>query len=268
MRLTFVGCGDAFGSGGRLHTCFHLAGGGTSLLIDCGASSLIGLKRLGVDRNAVRAILVTHFHGDHFGGLPFFVLDAQLVARRTEPLLVAGPPGAGERLRLAMEAAFAGSSGMRLRFELTVLELAAGRTAEVAGARVTPFAVRHGEVGGPFHGHRIEAGGRTVAYTGDTEWTDALVPLGRDADLLVAEAYTRTRRVPWHLDLATLEARLPEIRPRRLVLTHMSDDVLDHLGEVDHETAHDGLAVEIAGGGAPDHMLQGMSMRGGLANGE
>lgn len=77
MKLTFVGCGDAFGSGGRFNTCFHIAATKTNFLIDCGASSLIAMKRFGIDRNAIDTILITHFHGDHFGGLPYFVLDAQ-----------------------------------------------------------------------------------------------------------------------------------------------------------------------------------------------
>lgn len=144
-----------------------------------------------------------------------------------------------------MEAAFAGSSAAARRFEVEIVELAAGTGAAPGGVGVTPFEVRHGTVGGPFHGYRLEAGGRVLAYTGDTEWTEDLVPLGYDADLMIAEAYTRTRRVPWHLDLTTLGARLPDIRPRRLILTHMSDDVLDHLDEVEHEAAHDGLVVTV-----------------------
>ena len=83
MRVQFVGCGDAFGSGGRFNTCFHVETPGGNFLIDCGASSLIGMKKLGIDRNAIDLILLTHFHPDHFGGVPFFILDAQLVA---EPL--------------------------------------------------------------------------------------------------------------------------------------------------------------------------------------
>lgn len=93
MQFRFVGSGDAFGSGGRFNTCFHVAAERTRFLLDCGASSLVALKRGGIDRNAIDLILLTHFHADHFGGVPFFVLDAQLVARRTRPLTIAGPPG-------------------------------------------------------------------------------------------------------------------------------------------------------------------------------
>ena len=90
MQLRFVGCGDAFGSGGRNNTCFHVSGERINFLIDCGASSLPALKRQNVARDEVKLILITHFHGDHFGGLPFLLLDAQFT-RRARPLVIAGP---------------------------------------------------------------------------------------------------------------------------------------------------------------------------------
>ncbi len=70
MQVRFVGCGDAFGSGGRQNTCFHVTGASSNFLIDCGASSLPALKRCGIVRNDIELILITHFHGDHFAGLP------------------------------------------------------------------------------------------------------------------------------------------------------------------------------------------------------
>ncbi len=97
MQLRFVGCGDAFGSGGRLNTCFHVSGRAANFLIDCGASALPALKRLEIDRNEIDLILITHFHGDHFAGLPFVLLDAQF-SRRTRPLTIAGPQGIETRL--------------------------------------------------------------------------------------------------------------------------------------------------------------------------
>ena len=90
MQLQFVGCGDALGSGGRYNTCFHVTGSHVNFLIDCGASSLPALKRLGIARDDIDLILITHFHGDHFAGLPFLLLDAQFT-RRTRPLVIAGP---------------------------------------------------------------------------------------------------------------------------------------------------------------------------------
>jgi ribonuclease BN (tRNA processing enzyme) len=244
MRLQFVGCGDAFGSGGRSNTCFHLTGAQTNLLIDCGASSLPALKRFDIARNAIDLILITHFHGDHFAGLPFFLLDAQF-SRRSRPLVIAGPEGIETRLTQVMEALFENSSRTPRKFELSVVALAPAESSTFGAVTVTPFPVVHGESGGPFLGYRIEAEGRVIAYSADTEWTDTLVPLAREADLFIAEAYYYDRIVKNHLSLTTLEAHLPEINPKRLVLTHMSDDMLGRLPGLAYAAAHDGMIVEL-----------------------
>ncbi len=244
MQLRFVGCGDAFGSGGRFNTCFHVTGERVNFLIDCGASSLPALKRQDVARNDIDLVLITHFHGDHFGGLPFLLLDAQF-SRRTRRLTIAGPEGIEMRLNQVMEALFENSSKTKQRFDLNVVSLSAETMTRFGEVSVTPFAVVHGESGGPFLGYRIEAEGRIIAYTADTEWTEALIPLGRDADLFIAEAYTFDRLVKNHLSLKALEARLGDIKPKRLILTHMSGDMLERLGSLRHEAASDGLVVEI-----------------------
>src|SRR5579862_5084911 len=124
MDIRFLGSGDAFGSGGRYHTCFLVTASATRFLIDCGASSLIALKRFEVDPNSIDIILVSHLHGDHFGGLPFFLLDAHLVSRRTRPLTLVGPPpGFRDRLRQAQEVFFPGSTGITGKFALTLIEM-------------------------------------------------------------------------------------------------------------------------------------------------
>jgi ribonuclease BN (tRNA processing enzyme) len=244
MQLRFVGCGDAFGSGGRANTCFHVTGERVNFLIDCGASSLPALKQQNIARNDIDLILITHFHGDHFAGLPFLLLDAQF-GRRTRPLVIAGPEGIEMRLNQVMEALFENSSKTKQRFDLDVVTLAPEAKISFGEVSVTPFPVVHGESGGPFLGYRIEAEGRVIAYTADTEWTDALIPLGHAADLLIAEAYTFDRPVKNHLSLKALEARLAEIKPKRLILTHMSDDMLERLGDLRHEAASDGLIVNV-----------------------
>jgi len=244
MKLQIIGCGDALGSGGRFNTCFHVTGERVNFLIDCGASSLLALKKFGIDRQAIDLVLITHFHGDHFAGLPFLLLDAQFT-RRTRPLVVAGPRGTPERLTQVMEALYEHSSKTQQRFALSVIELEPQQVREFGGVRVTPFPVIHGESGGPFLAYRIEAEGRTICYSADTEWTETLVPLARGADLFIAEAYTYDKVVKNHLSLATLETHLVEIAPKRLILTHMSDDMLGRLETLKHTAAHDGMMVEI-----------------------
>jgi ribonuclease BN (tRNA processing enzyme) len=244
MQLRFVGCGDALGSGGRFNTCFHVTGASVNFLIDCGASSLPALKRLGVAREAIDLILITHFHGDHFGGLPFLLLDAQFT-RRSRPLVIAGPVGIETRLANLMEALFEHSSKTKQRFDLSVVALEPEQSRTFGEVKVTPYPVVHGESGGTFLAYRIEAEGRVIAYSADTEWTDMLIPAARGADLFIAEAYYYDKIVKNHLSLKTLEAHLPEINAKRLVLTHMSEDMLARLGELPYTAAEDGMAIEL-----------------------
>jgi ribonuclease BN (tRNA processing enzyme) len=244
MQLQFVGCGDALGSGGRSNTCFHVTGEHVNFLIDCGASSLPALKRLAIASDAIDLILITHFHGDHFAGLPFLLLDAQFT-RRARPLVIAGPLGIEARLTQVMEALFEHSSATKPRFELSVVALNPGETQAFGAVKVTPFPVVHGLSGGPFLAYRVEAEGRVIAYSADTEWTETLIPAARDADLFIAEAYYYDKVVKNHLSLTTLEAHLAEIKPKRLILTHMSDDMLARRETLHYTAASDGMIVEV-----------------------
>lgn len=244
MHLQFVGCGDAFGSGGRFNTCFHLVGETTNILIDCGASSLVALKKLGIERAAIDAIVVSHFHGDHFGGVPYFVLDAQF-ARRTRPLTIAGPPGLEAWYARAMEAAFEHSSKVARKFETSLVTLSEGQTATIGALAVTPYPGVHGSSGGPFFALRIAAEGRVVTHSGDTEWTDALVDASRDADLFVTECYVYDAPTRNHMSWQVLSQNLGRLTAKRLVLAHMGENMLAHRGDVPLLCAEDGMVVEI-----------------------
>jgi ribonuclease BN (tRNA processing enzyme) len=244
MRLQFLGSGDAFGSGGRFNTCFHLerAAHG-NVLVDCGASSMIAIRKWQVDPNGISTVLVTHLHGDHFGGLPFFLLDAQLISRRTAPLLLAGPPGFGERLNVVMEAMFTGSTKVEHKFTTEVRELELHRRTELAGLAVTPFLMKHFS-GAPSYALRIETEGKVLTYSGDTEWVEELIPAGRDADLFICEAYFFDKVMKYHIDYSSLARHLPEIGAKRTIVTHMSAELLGRQHEIELEAAHDGLVVE------------------------
>ncbi len=243
MRVQFLGCGDAFGSGGRFNTCFHVSAAGTAFLVDCGASSMIAIRRFGVDPNGIATIFITHLHGDHFGGLPFFILDAQLASRRATPLTIAGPPGLRQRLADAMEVLFPGSSTIERRFAVEIVEYEPSVPLSLSGVTVTPFPVKH-PCGAPPFALRVECGGKSLAYTGDTEWVETLVPAAREVDLFIAEAYFATPKAKFHLDWATLSQHLDEIRPRRLILTHMSPEMLAS-PPTGIAAAEDGMIVEL-----------------------
>ena len=134
---------------------------------------------------------------------------------------------------------------MELRFPLTLKELEIGRRNELGSMRVTPFHVMHDDRAGPCLGFRLEAEGKVIAFSGDTEWTDALIEIGHEADLFICEAYTRDKPIATHMALSSLERHLGQISPKRLVLTHMSNDMLARRAEIPFETAEDGMIVEL-----------------------
>lgn len=243
VQVQFVGSGDAFGSGGRFQTCILIRGAGAPLLIDCGATSLSAMKRLGVEPSEISAIVLTHLHGDHFGGIPFVILDGQF-RRRTEPLIIAGPPGTRERVEAAMEVLFPGSSKIQRRFGVDFVEMVEGRRITLGAAFATGFEVKHPSGATPF-AVRIEYESKIIAYSGDTEWTDSLIRVADNSDLFIAEAYTFDKPVKFHLDYQTLEAHRAELACRRMVLTHIGENLLRHRSETGVECASDGLIIPL-----------------------
>ncbi len=244
MRLTFLGCGDAFGSGGRFQTCFLVEARQTCFLIDCGASSLVAMRQQGVDPDRIDAVVLSHFHGDHFGGLPFLVLDAQFISRRSRDLTIAGPVGVESRVTEAMESLFRGSSGIDRSFSIRYVDLVDGVATPVDSIRVTAEPVLHGE-GSSAHGLRVECDDTVVAYSGDTAWTASLPRLAKGADLFICEASHRSKKTSGHLDYETLLTRRPELECRRLILTHLGADVLAERDGLELECAQDGLTIDL-----------------------
>jgi len=247
MQLSIVGCGDAFGSGGRLQTCYHVVHGSGTFLIDCGATALIGLSRLRLDPNAVDTIFVSHLHGDHFSGLVWWMLHGQHVGKRIAPLTVIGPKGIEARFVATSEAMFTNSTKIERRFPLRFVELETGRPREVPGVRVTPFEVSHPS-GAPSYALRFEVGDKVLAFSGDTEWVETLVPAALGADLFISECYAFEKSARYHMAWRILESNLDRIGARRVMLTHMGEDMLARRGEVAHPgvlLAEDGLKLEL-----------------------
>ncbi len=247
MQLTVIGCGDAFGSGGRFNTCFMIETGGGRILLDCGASSMVALKGRNVDLNSIDGVILSHLHGDHFGALPFFLLDSQFHARRGRPLTIAGPPGTRGRLDAACEVFFPHSSRNAWKFALDIVELTPGMPDEVLG-----FAVRTAEVihqsGAPSTALRLTRDGKVLSYSGDTEWTDALIPIADGADLFILECYDYSRDLRGHMSYSRLRQKRAELRARRILLTHMNPTMLARADEARAEgllVAEDGMAIEI-----------------------
>jgi ribonuclease BN (tRNA processing enzyme) len=243
VRVTFLGSGDAFAGGGRFQACLHLAGGAEPMLLDCGATTLVALKRADIDPSSIGFVALSHLHGDHFAGLPWLILDGQF-SKRTRPLRTAGPAGVGERVNRTFEALYPGATAAERAFETTFGEFSERTPYELGPARITPFEARHSS-GAPSYALRVEYGGKVIAYSGDTEWTDTLIDVADRADLFVCECNFFERRGPGHMDYRTLAEKRSQLKCDRIVLTHMSEQMLGHLGDVEFEAASDGAVIAL-----------------------
>lgn len=246
MKLTVIGSGDAFGSGGRSNTCFLLDTAKGRLIIDCGASAPVALKAQMIDFNTVDAVVLSHLHGDHFGGLPFILLDAQFHARRERPLTIAGPPGTRDRLHAAMEIFFPKSTGSRWKFEWRVQEIAVGAPSALLDHSLVTVETIH-QAGAPSTALRIGDGAKTFSYSGDGEWTDALIPIASGADLFICECYGYSGKLSGHLSWETLKERIGALNAKRLMITHMNPTMLARTDEARAAgvlIADDGLVLE------------------------
>jgi len=244
VEVQFVGSGDAFGSGGRFQTCIAIRSSDDLFLVDCGASSLIAMRQQKVEPRDISKIFITHLHGDHFGGLPFLLLDAQLVSKRSAPLTIVGPPGLQKRLLEAMEVLFPGSSKVQPNFEVSFVELKVRTPTVVDDIEITAFPAAHFS-GAPSYSLRVEIKGKVFVYSGDTQWTDTLIEASNHADLFVCESYVFDKEVALHNSYHKIMEHYPRLTCKRIVLTHMSEDVLSRASEVELPMAEDGLTIAL-----------------------
>jgi ribonuclease BN (tRNA processing enzyme) len=210
------------------------------ILLDCGMTAFVSLARAGVDADSLDAVLLSHLHGDHFGGLPLLVLDAT-IRGRTRPLTLAGPAATRERLQQALDV-FGWTSA---RVDLAeFVSLAPRIPVDLGVCAVTAFPVAHNPATAP-SGLRLYVGGLTIGYSGDAGWCEALEEVADGADLFVCGVLSFDTADPTFLDLTTLLRNRDRLRCKRLILTHLGPSMLEHLAEVPIEVATDGLTIEL-----------------------
>ena len=243
LEVVFIGTGDAFGSGGRRNSAILVRDGAHTLLLDCGPTTLLGLKELGIDPREVDAIAISHFHGDHAAGVPFLLLDYQYEHRRERPLEILGPRGIRARVETMTEA-FGYETPDNRPYALQYHEFDAGTARESGGFTITPQPAFHHPETHP-HMLRVETDDRALVFSGDTGWTDGLPALIGDASLFISECTMMQEGFEYHLSHERLELERARFVCDRIVLTHLGSDVLDDLDRVRFETASDGLRLKV-----------------------
>jgi ribonuclease BN (tRNA processing enzyme) len=244
MKLHILGCGDAFGSGGRNQSGYLIDASDRLFLLDCGPSALFAMKRAGFDPVRLDAVFVSHLHGDHFGGLPFFFIDTLYEHRRERPLHVAGPPGIEERARGLFQLMYGDPKEPR---ELPATEfhvLEPDRASAIDGIQIFPFRVPH-QTREISLGLKVTYQDKAILFSGDSAWTDQFVAHSRGADLFLCECCFYDREAANHMSYRKLEENLGRLKCKRILLTHLSEEMLARRNEVKLPMAEDGMVIEI-----------------------
>lgn len=242
VTIRFLGSGNAFADGGRSNACVHVAAPGVSLLLDCGGSALPAIKQW-LDPKTITACAITHLHGDHFGGLPYLLME-QHFGGRTAPFAIGGPRELRDRLERAGSALFTDFYGPTpLGYPLRYLTLGA-KPQELGGAEVSALPVVHVPEADP-HGLRVRVAGKVIAYSGDATWSAELVELARGADLFICEATSFSTPHPVHVTYRELMEHRSELDCGEMILTHLGEETIAHLSEVELPYATDGMTLEL-----------------------
>lgn len=256
MKLTVIGSADASNSAGRGHSCYWLDGalsdGG--LMVDFGATALMGLRSAGRDARELDAIVLTHLHGDHFGGLPFVLVDYIWIRGRNanpqRPFTIVGPVGTEERVNELLHVVYRDlPMADAVNFPLTWIELAPGDTTTLGGCTIEAFAADHMDPPeDPLCLRFTNAAGEVVAFSGDTLLCDGLRSAARGADLLVGDCTGIAPPVGRHATWEEWLPALPDLGCKHLLLSHMGEAVRAQAEELPKQ-APPGLRVTVADDG-------------------
>jgi ribonuclease BN (tRNA processing enzyme) len=242
LDVTILGSSDAFCSGGHPHATYLVETRGATFLVDCGPTVLLALKQRDIDTASIDFVVISHMHGDHFGGIPFLLLEYIYERPRTRPLHILGPRGLRDRVWLLMRALYPDVLPDTLAFALEFVELEPEQAQTIADVELWPVRVPHQDEDVSL-AVRFTSGGKQLLYSGDSPWDDRFIELARGVDLFLCECTAYEEPMGRHIQWTTLKPLLPKLACKRLVLIHLGRDMRDHCGELGVECATENMRI-------------------------
>jgi ribonuclease BN (tRNA processing enzyme) len=219
MKIKFLGVGEAFDEELSNTSIWVRISEGRkthSILLDCGFTAPPPFWRSCPDPDNLDAVWISHFHGDHFFGLPALLARFREM-KRAKPLLILGQRGIEQAVVGTLELAYSSVVG-KLGYDIRFMTVEPGEVARVAGV-----VWRTAE-----NGHRerdlavsIEAGGARIFYSGDGLPTDETLSLARGADLVIHEAFRLDAENPGHANIIKCIQFARRAKTRLLALVHI-----------------------------------------------
>ena len=245
VTVTLLGTGDAFASFGRSQAGYLIDAPVGRVLMEAGPGLMQALKGGGVSTDSFDLLLISHLHGDHFGGLPFLILDYMWETRRKKVLTIAGPAKLEERTWSLMRTMFPHFPLDKIKHKLKFVVLEPGRSTRLGKFKVSAIRSPHTRPDISLS-IRIDGGGKSIVFSGDSGWNEELVELSAGADLFLCECtYYESAHLKFHLNYPLLAANRDKFKVRRMVLTHLGREVLSREDEIALEMGYDGMKIKI-----------------------
>jgi len=219
MKIDFCGVGEAFDEH-HTNTSILATLPGRPLhqvLLDCGFSAPSPFWRISPDPLALDAVWISHFHGDHFLGLPQLLLR-MFESNRQKPFTVIGQKGVRELVVNALELAYPGIL-QKMAFTIEAVEVNAGQTFEASGFKGAVAPSIHSI---PCLALRLESESGSVFYSGDGRPSEDSRRLAKGCDLIIQETFTIDEPLPGHAAITEAIAFAKKADARYLALIHLN----------------------------------------------
>ena len=245
MKVTVLGAGDAFASNGYCQACYIIEAAGKQILMEAGPALLAVLKKNNFSPADLDLVLISHLHGDHFGGLPFLILEYMWESKLKQTLTIAGPRRLEQRTWNLFENMFPTFPEEKVTRRLKFEVLEPRKPRKLDGVEVASIRVPHTkpDISLAF---RVTLGGKTLVFTGDTGWTEDLVAFAEGADLFICECtYFDSAHLNFHLNYPLIAEQRKRFKVGRMVLSHIGREVHERKSELKIEMAYDGMQIEV-----------------------
>jgi ribonuclease BN (tRNA processing enzyme) len=219
VELFFVGVGEACDSEHGNTSVLVTTGNKTRILLDCGFSVPHSYFRTFHDSPDLDYIWISHFHGDHFFGLPLLFLRLWQM-KRTAPLTIVGQQGIEQKVTDCLEMAYPGFE-KKLSFALAFQTLMPGRTENINGIHWTTAETEHSQYN---LGLLLDDGDTRLYYSGDGRITDPVRELVTGCDLMIHEAFTLVDHFPYHGSISSCLKLAEQAEIRKTALLHLDRD--------------------------------------------
>jgi ribonuclease BN (tRNA processing enzyme) len=224
-ELLVLGSGNAFNTDARGHTSFLLD---RKILIDCGATVLLKIQEFKVDLNELEIILITHYHGDHFAGVPFILIYLKYILKRTKPLILMGPIGLIENYQKLLDVTY---PQMDFGFTISFKELKPNELAFYKNYQIRTFPITHKQES---IGYRIEDNNHSFAFTGDTLLNENVLDLMKHVDVGIMELslWENPNKEISHVSLEELKMYRDFIKAKHLFFNHITNELSEEVKKI------------------------------------